>query len=123
MPFKKVGDNDYTSPSGRHYNSAQVRLYYANDGFPSHAGGGAVKGSGPKTASYAKGGPVIGSTSKFLKTPDRSIATRFMKTEDEFRDPGEINPNADEDQMYGKSGAGKGSGFIKPPKASTKSGK
>src|SRR5258708_210015 len=35
MPFKKVGDNDYTSPSGRHFNSAQVRLYYAGGGkFP-----------------------------------------------------------------------------------------
>lgn len=35
MPFKKVGEDDYTSPSGRHYNEAQVRLYYANGGaFP-----------------------------------------------------------------------------------------
>jgi hypothetical protein len=35
MPFKKVGENDYTSPSGRHFNSAQVRLYYSHGGsFP-----------------------------------------------------------------------------------------
>lgn len=35
MPFKKVGDDKYVSPSGRNYNSAQVRLWYAGGGkFP-----------------------------------------------------------------------------------------
>ena len=34
MPFKKVGANDYVSPSGRHFNKAQVALYHAHDGFP-----------------------------------------------------------------------------------------
>jgi hypothetical protein len=35
MPFKKVGNNDFVSPSGRHFNGAQVRLYHANgDKFP-----------------------------------------------------------------------------------------
>lgn len=35
MPFEKVGKNDYTSPSGRHFNTAQVRLWYAKGGkFP-----------------------------------------------------------------------------------------
>jgi hypothetical protein len=35
MPFTKVGPNKYVSPSGRHYDTAQVRLFYANGGkFP-----------------------------------------------------------------------------------------
>lgn len=35
MPFQRIGKNDYTSPSGRHYDLAQVRLWYANGGkFP-----------------------------------------------------------------------------------------
>lgn len=35
MPFKKVGNDDYVSPSGRHFNGAQVRLYHAHgDSFP-----------------------------------------------------------------------------------------
>lgn len=35
MPFKKVGANQYVSPTGRSYNGAQVRLYYSNGGkFP-----------------------------------------------------------------------------------------
>jgi len=33
MPFKKVGPDDYVSPSGRHFNKEQVALYYATDGF------------------------------------------------------------------------------------------
>jgi len=33
MPFKKIGDNKYQSPSGRTFTEAQVRLYYATDGF------------------------------------------------------------------------------------------
>lgn len=33
MPFKKVGNNDYTSPSGRHFTKKQVVAYYATDGF------------------------------------------------------------------------------------------
>lgn len=35
MPFKKVGKDDYTGPSGRHFDLAQVKLYYAHGGsFP-----------------------------------------------------------------------------------------
>jgi len=35
MPFKKAGPDHYISPTGRSYNGAQVRLYYANGGkFP-----------------------------------------------------------------------------------------
>lgn len=33
MPFKKVGENKYKSPSGRKFSAAQVKLYYASDGF------------------------------------------------------------------------------------------
>jgi hypothetical protein len=33
MPFRKVGADDYVSPSGRHWTSAQVRLYHATKGF------------------------------------------------------------------------------------------
>ena len=29
MPFKKSGKDDYISPSGRHFNKAQVQKYYA----------------------------------------------------------------------------------------------
>ena len=34
MPFKKIGKDKFKSPSGRVFNKAQVKLYYANDGFP-----------------------------------------------------------------------------------------
>ena len=33
MPFTKVGKNKNVSPSGREFTDAQVRLYYATDGF------------------------------------------------------------------------------------------
>lgn len=33
MPFAKKGNNDYVSPSGRHFTKKQVQLYYATDGF------------------------------------------------------------------------------------------
>ena len=112
MPFKKVGDNNYTSPSGRHFNGAQVRLYYANGGhFPGekYGEGGMIKGHKPVDMAYAAGGPVLG------RTRD------FMKIKDEFRDPDERNPNADEDNKYGKSGDGAGTGFVKPGAAKDKS--
>lgn len=32
MPFKKVGENDYTH-KGKHYTEKQVRAYYATEGF------------------------------------------------------------------------------------------
>jgi hypothetical protein len=32
MPFTKVGKNDYTSPSGRHWTKKQVVAYYASNG-------------------------------------------------------------------------------------------
>ena len=75
MPFKKVGTDDYTSPSGRHFNSAQVRLYYSNGGkFPGQKmeNGGMVlaKGMIPVNMKYAEGGPVLGRTRDFMKIPD-----------------------------------------------------
>ncbi len=118
MPFKKVGNDSYTSPTGRHFNSAQVKLYYANGGhFPGQKGyaeGGSVmanKGYKSETTAFAAGGPVLGKVSEFLKA------------ENEFTDPdeGKQGDSADEDQKYGKSGAGAGTGFTKPPKAAGKS--
>jgi hypothetical protein len=70
MPFAKVGKDDYTSPSGRHFNQKQVNLYYASDGFNKGKLAAMHKGSGPKTASYAKGGPVLGRVREFIKEPD-----------------------------------------------------
>jgi len=32
MPFTKVGKNDYTSPSGKHWTKKQVVAYYASKG-------------------------------------------------------------------------------------------
>jgi hypothetical protein len=41
MPFTKIGNNKYVSPSGRTYNAAQVRLWYAQGGkFPGENGPG-----------------------------------------------------------------------------------
>ena len=67
-----------------------------------------TKGMKPQTASYAAGGPVLGKYSN------------FMKAENEFTDPGEGDASADEDQKYGKSGEGAGTGFVKPPKNTKK---
>jgi len=33
MPFRKIGKYKNQSPSGRIFTDAQVRLYYATDGF------------------------------------------------------------------------------------------
>jgi hypothetical protein len=33
MPFKKVGPNKYTSPSGKKFTTKQVKAYYATGGF------------------------------------------------------------------------------------------
>ena len=33
MPFKKVNENEYKSPSGKMLTKAQVMMYYATDGF------------------------------------------------------------------------------------------
>ena len=56
MPFKKVASDRYVSPTGRSYNAAQVRLYYANGGkFPGQKRPAAeLKGPTPKV-NYAAG--------------------------------------------------------------------
>ena len=41
MPFTKIGQNTYQSPSGRKYNQKQVNLWYAGGGkFPGEKGPG-----------------------------------------------------------------------------------
>lgn len=40
------------------------------------------KGEGAKDAAYAKGGPVLGKTSEFLKTPDRFIGAPVKPLQD-----------------------------------------
>lgn len=44
MPFKKVGQNKYKSPSGRTFTKKQVEMYYATEGFKK----GKVKKRGKK---------------------------------------------------------------------------
>ena len=82
MPFTPIGGGKYKSPSGRTFNKAQVRLYYAHDGFPGEkkAGGGVVKGyalggyikgDGPKDQEdRPRGGPALMTRSRFIKQPD-----------------------------------------------------
>lgn len=122
MPFKKVGNDDYTSPSGRHFNGAQVRLWYAQGGkFPGekHAEGkmGYAKGGDVHSTSYAAGGPVLGRTVDFMKTPDE-----FREADEGERKSADVvGDTSDEDQKYAKSGEGAGKGFTKPPKQASKS--
>ena len=110
MPYKKVGTNDYVSPSGKHINSAQLRLWHAQgEKWPGEkhsekAMKNYAKGGDVRVASYAAGGPVLGRTREFLKEPD------------EFRDPDEHITTPDKDQLYGKSGEGKGTGMYGVPK-------
>lgn len=33
MPFSKITDNKYQSPSGRTFSKKQVEMYYATNGF------------------------------------------------------------------------------------------
>jgi hypothetical protein len=113
MPYSRGGPNDYVSPKGTHINAAQNKLWHTlggkwpgqkkSEGKMNYAKGGDVHNT-----SYAKGGPVLGRT------------TNFMKIKDEFRDPDEKNASADADQKYGKSGEGAGKGFTKPPKNTPK---
>lgn len=70
-----------------------------------------AKGEAPRDAEYAKGGGRLGRTRNFLKEHD------------EFRDPDHANTGADCDQMYAKSGAGKGTGCEGPLKDVSKGDK
>lgn len=38
MPFKKVKNNDYVSPSGKHWTKKQVVAYHASNGFKNKRG-------------------------------------------------------------------------------------
>lgn len=86
MPFTKVGKDDYTSPSGRHFNGAQVRLWHARGGkFPGEKGPGEMsysKGGDVRTAHYASGGAVLGRTTNFMKTPDEFRTDRSNATDE-----------------------------------------
>lgn len=112
MPFKKVGGNDYTGPSGRHFNLNQVRLYYANGGkFPGMAQGGPMfaKGHKPVAAAYAAGGPVLGREREFMKEPDP------FRSSDDGLPPASQGRNAGEPPTtYGKGGAGQAAGNPNP---------
>jgi hypothetical protein len=126
MPFTKVGNNDYTSPSGRHFNEAQVRLYHANgDKFPGqkvdhYDKGGKImnKGYQGKVQHFANGGEVLGRTRDFLKEP-----VEFRRNEEGKRVSNDVVGDlADEDQKYAKSGSGTGKGeFGGAPKCRDKS--
>ena len=50
MPFKKIGKNKYKSPSGRTFTEAQVKLYYATDGFKNKRPKKGSCGELPKTS-------------------------------------------------------------------------
>ena len=112
MPFKKVGKNDYTSPSGRHYNSAQVRLWYAGGGkFPGEKGPGEMakkyaKGGDIGVGSYAAGGPVLGRTRDFMKEPDQFDGGRMPPK----------NPTATPQEYGSKGGYAPKDKSLKPVK-------
>jgi len=87
MPFKKTGSDSYTSPSGRHFNGAQVRLYYANGGhFPGQKEDkmSFAKGGDVQATNYAKGGPVLGRERSFIKTPDNFREDKSNATDENF---------------------------------------
>lgn len=90
MPFKKVGNDSYTSPSGRHFNGAQVRLWHAQGGkFPGQKGEGEMsnsyaKGGDVRETSYAAGGPVLGRTRNFMKEPDDFRTDKSNATDEVF---------------------------------------
>lgn len=122
MPFKHLEGDTYVSPSGRHFNGAQVRLWYAGGGkFPGQKHGEThVKSHGAQQASYANGGPVIGAESKFMKTPNKSEATRFGKKVD-FINENDPDTSTATDELFAKSGEGQGNGEFPAPAAAFKS--
>lgn len=65
-----------------------------------------AKGEQPRDLEAAKGGSVLGRTRDFLKEP-----VEFRLPEEGKRQSADVVGDlADEDQKYGKSGAGKGTG-------------
>ena len=72
-----------------------------------------AKGGDVRVASYAAGGPVLGRTRDFLKEP-----VEFREADEgERKNADVVGDTADEDQKYGKSGAGRGKGCVPPPPA------
>lgn len=140
MPFTKRGKDDYVSPSGRHFNAAQVRLYYAGGGkFPGEkekkmARGGVVgdvpveageegfpdvrkeyterpEGIGPMTKG-AVPRHLDGAHGGPVLKEGRSI---FMKTPDTFRtDAGRQQYGGKSDPLANPKGDGKSLKPIKP---------
>jgi hypothetical protein len=93
MPFKKQGPNDYTGPSGKHFNYAQVQRYYARGGHFANGGLVMSKQMSSGAGDYAKGGPVLGRSEDWMKSPDRfrssggknpDLAHRAEPTEDQY---------------------------------------
>jgi hypothetical protein len=122
MPFTKQGENDYTGPSGRHFNLKQVRLYYAHgQKFPGQqgfAGGGVVasmgnKGHMSKDCAYAEGGQVLGRSADFMKAPDRF---RQQGPDGKFSAPPSVEKTSDE---WGK-GSSTPTGSVSAPPAKGK---
>jgi len=74
MPYRKVGPDDYVSPSGKHINGKQNRLWHTLGGrWPGETRSEepmSKVGAKASRASYAKGGPVLGRTRDFIKEPD-----------------------------------------------------
>lgn len=65
-----------------------------------------AKGEAPRNVEYAKGGGQLGRTREFLKEP-----VEFRRGEEGMRKNADnVGVLADEDQRYGKSGDGKGTG-------------
>jgi hypothetical protein len=117
MPYRKVGDNDYVSPNGTHINAAQNKLWHTLGGrWPGEKKESSVayaKGGNIQSMSYAAGGPVLGRTRDFLKEP-----VEFREDDEgERQNKDVVGDTSDEDQKYGKSGAGKGDGCGPGPKA------
>lgn len=86
MPYHRVGPNDYASPNGKHINSAQLRLWYANgQKWPGekHSEGKMKysKGGDVRPAAYANGGAVLGRTRDFMKEPNSFNAMRHGREE------------------------------------------
>lgn len=131
MPYSRVGPNDYVSPNGNHINSAQLKLWHANgekwpgqkqsEGKMAYAKGGDIR-----PASYAAGGPVLGRTREFIKTTNEARDPDEGPAGYQQYAPGRkttiVGDTADEDQKYGKDGAGKGKGMVPNSAPSRRSG-
>lgn len=95
MPYRKVGPDDYVSPSGKHINGKQNRLWHSLGGrWPGEKESEMAYAKGGDIASvrYAEGGAVLGRTREFLKEKDN------------FRDDGQRKDYAGNSEMAKKTG-------------------